>query len=215
MLNDADILVYGLLAVLALSSLVSNIFWLRLLTLFGSIIASVCYWLLVEKVEYQVLSAAIIIISINLYKIWRISREAAHMHFSENEILLHQKVFADLNQQQYMALMRIAVWRDVHAGEIIVNKGEQVACLSLIFNGMFKVDVGKSHYIEIRDGQFIGEMSYVSGNPGSGTVTAEEDSLLIEWPQDALKALVAQDHVIGNCIQALFNADLMKKLGEK
>jgi len=214
MVSDADLLVYALLAAFALTSVISNIFWLRLVTVFGSVISIVSYLILVQDKQWFVLLFAILIVTANLYKIWRISRESAHMHFSENEILLHQKVFNELNQNQYMALMRIAVWRDVNNGEIVVHKGENVECLSLIFNGMFKVDVGKNHYIEIRDGQFIGEMSYVSGNPGSGTVVAEEDSLLIEWPQNELKALVAQDHVIGNCIQALFNADLMKKLGE-
>ena len=214
MFSDVDIFVYSLLAIFALTSVVSNIFWLRLVTVFGSIAALAGYIAVNEQQQWYIIPVALIIILANLYKIWKISREAAHMHFSENEILLHQKVFPELNQQQYMALMRIAVWRDVRANEVVVHKGEVVPCLSLIFNGLFKVDVGKNHYIEIRDGQFIGEMSYVSGNPGSGTVTAEEDSLLIEWPQQALKDLVAQDHVIGNCIQALFNADLMKKLGD-
>ena len=214
MFGDVDIIVYSLLAIFALTSVVSNIFWLRLVTVFGSIAALAGYIAITEQQKWYIIPVALIIILANLYKIWKISREAAHMHFSENEILLHQKVFPELNQQQYMALMRIAVWRDVQANEVVVEKGELVSCLSLIFNGLFKVDVGKNHYIEIRDGQFIGEMSYVSGNPGSGTVTAEEDSLLIEWPQQALKDLVAQDHVIGNCIQALFNADLMKKLGD-
>ena len=214
MLSDADMLVYGLLAIFALTSLISNIFWLRLVTIFGSVLAIVSYLTLVEQKQWYVLLIAVIIVTANLYKVWRISREAAHMHFSENEILLHQKVFNELNQNQYMALMRVAVWRDIKKDEVVIHKGQQVECLSLIFNGMFKVDVGKNHYIEIRDGQFIGEMSYVSGNPGSGTVVAEEDSLILEWPQDELKQLVKQDHVIGNCIQALFNADLMKKLGD-
>ena len=213
MFNDVDIIVYSLLAIFALTSIVSNIFWLRLVTIFGCIAAIVGYISIYEQQQWYIIPIALVIIVANLFKIWKISRESAHMHFSENEILLHKKVFPELNQQQYMALMRIAVWRDVEANEVVVKKGEMVPCLSLIFNGLFKVDVGKNHYIEIRDGQFIGEMSYVSGNPGSGTVIAEIDSLLIEWPQQALKDLVSQDHVIGNCIQGLFNADLMKKLG--
>lgn len=214
MFSDVDVIVYSLLAIFALTSVVSNIFWIRLVTIFGSIAALAGYIAIHEQQQWYIIPVALLIILANLFKIWKISREAAHMHFSENEILLHQKVFTELNQQQYMSLMRIAVWRDVQAKEIVVNKGDNVPCLSLIFSGLFRVDVGKSHYIEIRDGQFIGEMSYVSGNPGSGTVVAEEDSLLIEWPQQALKDLVSQDHVIGNCIQSLFNADLMKKLGE-
>jgi hypothetical protein len=214
MLSNADILVNGLLGIFVLSSLVSNIFWLRCVTIAGSVFALGGYILFIDNTHWYVSTIAIVIILANFYRIWRLNQNSAHLHFSENEILLHQKVFADLDQHQYMALMRIAVWRDVEAGEILIRKGDQVTCLSLIFNGMFKVDVGKNHYIEIRNGQFIGEMSYVSGNPGSGTVIAECDSLLIEWPQQALKELVSQDHVIGNCIQALFNADLMKKLGD-
>lgn len=214
MLSNPDLMVNGLLVFFAVTSFISNIYWFRLATVLTSLLALILYFVNFEHYQWYVVVIACVIVVANLYKIWRIRKSHGHLHFSENERILHQKVFSDLNAQQYMALMRIAVWRDVPIGEVLIKQGEKVACLSLIFSGIFKVDVGKNHYIEIRNGQFIGEMSYVSGNPGSGTVIAEENSLIVEWPQQQLKALVNENSVIGNCIQALFNADLMKKLGD-
>lgn len=214
MLSSIDTLAMGLLALFALASLISNFYWLRLVTTGGCLLALLYYLFSYDTHQWQYILFAVIFILVNLYKMFHLRRSSAHLHFSEDELLLHQQVFSDLTPEQYMSLMSIAVWRNVEQGEVLIEQGEKVACLSLIFKGIVKVDVGRDHFIQLRDGQFIGEMSYVSGNPGSGTVVAEEKSLLVEWPQVVLKTLVSENTAIGNCIQALFNADLMKKLGD-
>jgi hypothetical protein len=214
MFNNMDILANSLLVLFALASLVSNVYWLGLSTLTGSIAALLYYLFFIDAIQWHYVVFAVIFIGVNVYKMWHLHQAKSYLHFSQNELLLHQQVFSDLSPEHYMTLMKIAVWRDVHAGEVLIKQGESVAYLSLVFKGIVKVDMGSNHYIQIRDGQFIGEMSYVSGNPGSGTVIAEEQSLLVEWPQVVLKEMVSQNNVIGNCFQTLFNADLMKKLGD-
>ncbi len=214
MFNNMDILANGLLVLFALASLISNVYWLRFATLTGSVAALLYYLFFIDTIQWHYLVFAVVFIGANFHKMWRLHQAKSYLHFSQNELLLHQQVFSDLSPEHYMALMKIAVWRDVHAGEVLIKRGESVAYLSLIFKGIVKVDVGSNHYIQIRDGQFIGEMSYVSGNPGSGTVVAQEQSILVEWPQVVLKEMISQNNVIGNCFQTLFNADLMKKLGD-
>ncbi len=161
------------------------------------------------------LIALLLIIPIGfvLYNIWRTRQAGQQPQFNDQEIALREAFFADLSHTDFEKLLHWATWREIDAGQTLLTKGEKVAKLSLIFSGVAKVNVGNDNYVEIKAGQFIGEMSYISGNLASGTVVIAEKALLVEWPQEQLKTLVSQDTVIGNCIQSHFNRDLRHKLG--
>lgn len=135
-----------------------------------------------------------------------------HLELGERERRLHQQVFSELSVEQFSTLIALATWREVNAGEVVIERGGQVDCLSLVSSGSLRADLGKNVEAVIRTGQFIGEMSYVSGNPGSVNVTAIEDSVLAQWPQKQLKALLIENNAISSCLQSLFQRDLINKL---
>lgn len=151
-------------------------------------------------------------IAVSALKTWRCYRYEPTFNFSVNEQRLYHRFFYDLSPANYAQLIEFAVWREINAGETLLTRGEIVARLSLIFSGLAKVNMGNGKFVDITEGQFIGEMSYISGNLASTTVMIAEKTLLVEWPQTQLKALVSQNSLIGNCIQAHFNRDLIKKL---
>lgn len=155
----------------------------------------------------------LIIAAIGLLVFFKRPNQVKPHTLNENELTLHQATFNELNLAQFSLLMSIAKWREVQAEEVIIEQGHKVECLSLVFKGTLHVDLGKNHQAIISPGQFIGEMSFVSGNPGSVTVTANQNGTLVQWPQQALKELLAQDSAISNCVQTLFQRDLIKKLG--
>jgi CRP-like cAMP-binding protein len=157
----------------------------------------------------------IIIAAIGLLVFFKRPNQAKSFKLNENERTLHQATFNELNLEQFCLLMSIARWREVQAKEVVIEQGHSVECLSLVFKGTLHVDLGKNHQAIISPGQFIGEMSFVSGNPGSVTVTANQKGTLVQWPQQALKELLAQDSAISNCVQTLFQRDLIKKLGNE
>jgi hypothetical protein len=160
-----------------------------------------------------IIALALTLTGVSIYKILNTKKKPSTIEFSDNEIQLHRAFFSDLSPKAYMKLINFAIWREIEAGQTLLTKGHKVDRLSLIFSGIAKVDIGNNHFVEIKEGQFIGEMSYISGNMASGTVTIAEKTILVEWPQQELKALVSQDTIIGNCIQSHFNRDLIKKLG--
>ena len=212
--GNLNTVITGVLVLLALASLISTLFWLRLVTVIGAIGAISYYQLFVTPTQWEFVAFGLVFIFVNVYKLWQIRQTGRQLHFSENELALHRQLFAELSAEQFMTLMRIAIWREVNPGDVIVKKDEKVSHLSLMFRGMARVNIGRERYAQIRDGQFIGEMSFVSGNLASGTVTAEEKSIIVEWPQIELRHLLNESSAIGNCIQALFNQDLRRKLGD-
>ncbi|MFT4925684.1 MAG: hypothetical protein ACI8WB_001779 [Phenylobacterium sp.] len=163
--------------------------------------------------QWVIILAGMTVILSSLFKMKLDYQQAPQFDFSDNEIRLHHAFFPDLNPTFYMKLIELAIWREVEGGQTLLTKGQKVPRLSLVFSGTAQVNIGNDKFVKICEGQFIGEMSYISGHMASGTVTTVEKTILVEWPQEELKVLVSQNTVIGNCIQSHFNRDLIKKLG--
>lgn len=134
------------------------------------------------------------------------------IYLNEKERKLHQQIFCELEPLQFDQLMKVALWREVKAKEILIRQGEPVEDLSLVLRGRLTADLGRNRVAEIGPGQFIGEMSFVSGHPGSVTVSAFEDTTVVQWPQDKLKILLSENKVLSNYFQSLFQRDMIKKL---
>lgn len=196
-----------------------NISRLRHIILIGGVTSTIGLMAIVyaflgfSSPQWVMVISGVTLILVSLVKMWGSYQQQPAFDFNDNEVRLHHAFFSDLNPAYYMKLMDCAIWREVEPEQTLLTKGQKVPNLSLVFSGVAKVNIGNNKYVEIKEGQFIGEMSYISGHMASGTVTVVEKVVLVEWPQDALKTLVSQNTVIGNCIQAHFNRDLRKKLG--
>jgi CRP-like cAMP-binding protein len=100
----------------------------------------------------------------------------------------------------------------VKAGDAVVHANDAGDSMFVIFEGLLQAEV-PSHDRQsivrvgkLMAGSFFGEISALTGEPRTATVTAASDSLIFEIQKDAFASLVATQpdvlHVLGSAIAA-------------
>jgi hypothetical protein len=115
--------------------------------------------------------------------------------------LEHVEIFAALELHEVEALRAVARSVLYAAGEPIVKQGQAGSSMFVLVSGEAKVTIEPGHEVSRFAGSgFFGEMSLLTGEPRSATVTAVSDCLLLEITADAFRQFVlanpaALDHV--------------------
>ena len=117
-----------------------------------------------------------------------------------------------LSHGQFRRLIRPAsrIKGQADAAPILVE-GERSAALYYLINGTATVRKnGQSKPVQA--GAFLGEISFLTRQPATATVTLTEGSECLAWPADALAALLARDSALDIAMRGLFNHDLARKV---
>jgi CRP-like cAMP-binding protein len=104
-------------------------------------------------------------------------------------------IFAPLSDDQCAELVRLAHQRLFGAGETIVREGEPGASVFLVCAGEVDVTMGPAatRVARLPTGAPFGEMSMLTGEPRSATVSAVVDSELLEIAAHDFRRLVLAD----------------------
>ncbi|MFP6806801.1 MAG: cyclic nucleotide-binding domain-containing protein [Pseudomonadales bacterium] len=157
-----------------LAYVVQDIVYLRTIT----IVAAICtypYFFFQESPLYSAMfwqSAFIVINSVNLIFLWLSTRP---VNLDEWEEKLHIMIFSSIKQRDMLDLIGVGTWQDIEAGEIMVRQGEFITSLSILVQGSAEVIVDGEAKATLDEGDFIGEMSFITGNSASADVRARTD----------------------------------------
>jgi small-conductance mechanosensitive channel/CRP-like cAMP-binding protein len=103
-------------------------------------------------------------------------------------------LFRSLDDAQLATLAESAVRREVPADDAVVNQGEPGASLFILAEGLMRVAVtrdGATRKVgQLLPRQFFGEMSLLTGEPRTATVTAVIDSVVFEIDKAMLAPLL-------------------------
>ena len=115
---------------------------------------------------------------------------------TENKIFERLSIiplFAPLSDEETQKLAQGTNVRVYAPGEAIVRKGQEGNSMFVINRGAVKVQItedGVSRTINnLRDNDFFGEMSLLTGQPRSATVIAEEETEVLQIKKRALKPI--------------------------
>ncbi len=81
--------------------------------------------------------------------------------------------------------------------------------LHLIYNGTVDVIVKDDTVAELKDGQFVGEMSFLTEKPATATCKVKHDAELLVWRQREFKELLKRNPSLYYSIQSLLSAQLV------
>ena len=105
-------------------------------------------------------------------------------------------LFGEFSQDELVEVIRGLNLQSFEPGDVIVTEGETGGSLFVVSTGRVKAFVrdrsGRSVKVrELGEGDFFGEISVLTGNPRSATVTAATPSELLELDRRTLDAIVA------------------------
>ena len=109
------------------------------------------------------------------------------------EIIGRVPVFTDLNDEGRRALAAGAAERLYGDGELIVREGAEGASMFVVCQGRVAVTIGSGKEVaRIETGGFFGEMSLLTGEPRSATVSARGDCRVLEIAGDVFKSYITE-----------------------
>ncbi|MCX6139831.1 MAG: cyclic nucleotide-binding domain-containing protein, partial [Candidatus Kapabacteria bacterium] len=150
---------------------------------------------------------------VNVVQVVILLRERRSVRLSHEETELHKRKFSALNTVDYYRLIRRGTWVTAPLGDNLTTQGSPVVRILIISDGAAQVEIDGTTVAYCRNGDFVGEMAFVSGNPASATVTTVKETRYLMWRFEDLRDLLEKHPDIKSALQTVFSKNLIEKLG--
>lgn len=211
-MNIVDFLGHVSFVIIALSFIMRDIVWLRIVSILGSVFSIVFNYFIPGGPIWIVIGWSTVFIMIHAYNLFVSVRERQAVSFSPEEKEMFETVFQGFSDVEFMKLLRIGKWRDVSKNETIVQEGNHLGEITFIYNGEASIRSKGRQINTIRDGAFIGEMEFFSEKEATATVQTTSPLRCIVWTKDELKQLLIRNPNMYSAMHTLFSVDLVQKL---
>jgi CRP-like cAMP-binding protein len=198
-------------ALIALSYMMTRIFWLRVVAVVG-LFLQIAYFRLSGGNMNVGIGWDLVFIAINLVLIFLLVRERASLRLPEKEAPMLRESFSGLNDAQIARLLKAADWRDAQPGEVLTKQDHAVDSLFFLCSGRASVEVNGSFETYLEKGSFIGEIAYLTGNLATATVVIEEPSRVLAFSKMRMAKITSRDSQIAGIIYELLGRDLAQKM---
>jgi len=202
-------LAFGLIA---FSFLVKDIFWLRIVSIVASLFSVFYNYVIPLEPMWLAINWNFIFIVVNIYHIAIILYEKREVKMDDKNQELYDTLFSEMTPVEYLKISRAAKWEMVKAGQRIITQGMPVLDLYLIYNGTVDVLVDKEQIAELKDGEFVGEMSFLTEKVATATCKVKYDAQCLVWKQREFKELLKRNPSLYFTIQSVLSAQVSDKL---
>jgi len=199
-------LAFGLIA---FSFLVKDILWLRLVSILARAFGMAYNYFIPANPMWIAIGWNGIFIGLNLYHIAVLVYEKRPIKMAPKDKELYQTLFKDMTPVEYLKISKIASWKKFTAGDVIIRQEHMVTDLILIYNGTVDVMVSDKKVAELRDGQFVGEMSFLTEKSATATCVVKHDTECLVWKQPEFKDLLKRNPSLYYTIQSLLSNQLI------
>ena len=190
--------------------LLKDILWLRMLTIL-SCFAGIAFNYF-EPATRTMIYWNVLFALINIVQVAIIIKQRSSVHFTDEEKELHDTLFKNFAPFEFMKLMRVGKWLEAKQGEILATEQKPIDRIMLIYNGLVGVESKGKEVAKLKDGNFIGEVSFIAGGAATATVRALRPTRYVAWPKEAIKKLLNRNPSMRFAMQAMLSTDLTKKL---
>ena len=205
-------LAFGLIA---FSFLVKDILWLRLVSILASAFGMAYNYFIPADPMWIAIGWNGVFIALNLYHIAVIIYEKRPIKMAPKDKELYETLFKELSPVEYLKITKIAEWKKFKAGETLIRESHMVTDLILIYNGTVDVNVKGEKVAELKDGQFVGEMSFLTEKSATADCVIKHDTECLMWKQPEFKDLLKRNPSLYYTIQGLLSNQLVSYSNKK
>ncbi|HSW15060.1 MAG TPA: cyclic nucleotide-binding domain-containing protein [Solimonas sp.] len=149
---------------------------------------------------------------INLAWLARLYLLERRVQLNGEELRLYETTFAALGSAECLRLLRAGRWVDGAAGELLTKQGETTGALMLISHGSAMVEANGEPLAELCDGQWVGEMSFVTQQPASANVRLTQATRYLSWSRERLTGLFQREPSLKLVLMQVVSGELSRKL---
>mgnify|MGYP003115273914 FL=1 len=202
-------LAFGLIA---FSFLVKDIMYLRILSIVASLFSVFYNYTIPIDPMWLAINWNIVFVLVNLYHIAILIYEKRPIKMDDKNTELYQTLFKDLTPVEYLKISKAANWTIFKSKEVIIRQEHLVPDLILIYNGTVDVLVNNKPVAQLKDGQFVGEMSFLTEKSATATCIVKHDTECLVWKQNEFKELLKRNPSLYFTIQSLLSTQVSSNL---
>jgi hypothetical protein len=199
-------------ALIMLSYLVRDLFWLRCLSVIASLAGIAYNYFVPASPLWLVIWWNVAFVGVNLIQLELMRREKRGVRLTAEEQELYKNLFHRFTPVEFMRLLKCGVWLSAEAGAILAEQGKPVPDLKLISTGRASVEADGKIIASLGAGQFIGEMSLITGAMATATVRAVEPIRYLACAKENLEKLLTRYPSMRSAFHSVVSADLTRKL---
>jgi len=211
-MNIATIAGHLAFGLIAFSFLVKDILYLRLVSVVASLFSVLYNFYIPAEPMWIAIGWNIIFILLNLYHVAVIIYEKRPVDMTDKEKELYETMFKGLTPVEFLKITKVAEWKKFNTPLPIITQGKPVKDLILIYNGTVDVLVNDNKVAELKDGQFVGEMSFLTEKPATATCRVEHNAECLVWNQKDFKDLLKRNPSLYFTIQSLLSEQVSNNL---
>lgn len=152
-------------------------------------------------------------LAINMFWIVVIIRQRRPPRMTEYQRALYLDVFeGSFTPQQMLQLLSVAKTENPEQGEKFIKRSTDPNGLILIDRGSAEVIVDGNLVAKLKRGDFVGEMSFLTGEPAVADVLAGPQLQYLKWTRDELEDLFEGRAELKSALNEIVGRDLVRKL---
>jgi hypothetical protein len=210
-LFDKTVIFFIANSIYVLSYSLTNMLWLRLLAVTASLL-TVPYFYFQLTPLWSALFWQLCFFAVNFVNLALLLHGMRKPKFNAVQQRLSETLFSDLKPHELKPLFKLAKEKQFAKGEILLKQSAPNETLYLLLDGECSVIIGQDKMANIGVNEFIGEMSFVSGEPVSRDVLALTDLSLYQWNVDDLEKLFLKKGLYKTYMYSLCGIDMANKL---
>jgi hypothetical protein len=190
--------------------LARDVLWLRGILVAAQSVLALYAWLRgPEYLPYVFWN--LLFVAINTFWVARLLRERAEVQLPEDLKPLHERHFAALTPPEFLRVWREGERRTVTDVQL-VREGTRPDALYFLLAGIASVQRHGRVVAELTAGNFIAEMSLLTGETTTADVVAKGTVEFIAWPAANLTRLRQRNPVLWSKVQSVLGHDLVEKI---
>ena len=125
------------------------------------------------------------------------------------------KSFKSLTSYEFLKFWKSGQVKQVEKDFKIIERETKLNSIILLLNGQVRVQKKGAHITNLPRGSFLGEMSFITKGSASADVIADDDVSYIEWTNEELMKIKANNKDFWTKIQNILLNDLIIKIKRK
>ena len=196
---------------IAISYWLTDMFWLRSVAVVG-LSLEILYFLLSGGDLRAGIGWDLIFILINLYQLYRLAQERLSLRLPEKDRDLLRRVLTGLDDVQIARLLGAGALCELEAGTTLAEENQPLEKLYFLCAGRVGVSIGGRAVSHLEEGNFVGEVAFLTERPATATVIAETPVRVLVFDRAKLKQFFQNETEVAGLIYQLIGRDLAHKI---
>ena len=194
-----------------LAYMVTNIVWLRILTVAAAMI-TLPYFFFQHEPLWSALFWQSMFALVNIFHLILLYIKSLPTKLTAFESRIKTLVFRTLPVSDIRKILEDAQIKTFDSGESILRQGQKNSDLYIVLRGGCSVHKEGKRIAHLLPGQFIGEMSFLTENTVSADVIAEQSTEIVSWKRNHLNKVFQKNTSLHKYFAILLGNDLAQKL---